>query len=102
MPLQAALAVVTDEPVELWQSPLAPAELRKLSTLESWRSLAHVALEWVLISTAIAIELALWRWNHVAGAIGYIPAVIWIGARQHALAILMHEAAHYRLMPNRT
>ncbi|MFO1093709.1 MAG: fatty acid desaturase family protein [Planctomycetaceae bacterium] len=102
MPLQPALDVDTDEPVELWQSPLPPAELRYLSTLQPWRGLAHVALEWVLITAAIAVELALWRWNHIAGAIAYIPAVIWIGARQHALAILMHEAAHFRFLPRRT
>jgi len=27
--------------------------------------------------------------------------VIWIGARQHALLVLMHEAAHYRLLRSR-
>lgn len=31
----------------------------------------------------------------------YFLAVVWIGSRLHALAILMHEAAHYRLFKNR-
>lgn len=31
----------------------------------------------------------------------YVLAVIWIGSRLHALAVLMHEAAHYRLFQNR-
>jgi fatty acid desaturase len=101
MPLQPALAADTDEPVELWQSPLSPEVLRRLSRLEAWRSFAHLGLEWLLIAAAIAASQALWNWNTVAGVIGYIAAVVWIGARQHALAILMHEAAHYRLLPNR-
>jgi fatty acid desaturase len=30
-----------------------------------------------------------------------VAAVIWIGARQHALTVLGHDAAHYRLLPGR-
>jgi fatty acid desaturase len=101
MPLQTSPAADTDEPVDVWQSPLSPAILRQLSHLQAWRGLAHLALEWLLIAAAIAASIALWNWNTIAGVIGYIAAVIWIGARQHALAILMHEAAHYRLLPNR-
>lgn len=55
-----------------------------------------------MIAGAIAASVALWQWNTIAGVIGYVAAVVWIGARQHALAILMHEAAHYRLLRNRT
>ena len=102
MPLQSTPAVDTDEPVDVWQSPVAPAVLRELSRLQPWRSFAHLLLEWLLIAAAIAASLALWQWNTIAGVVGYLAAVVWIGARQHALAILMHEAAHYRLMPNRT
>ena len=102
MPLQPALAAETDEPVDRWQSPVPAPVIRDLSELRSWRSLAHGALEWLLIAAAISAAIAVWRWNPVAGAVTYVAAVIWIGARQHALAILMHEAAHYRLLPNRT
>ncbi|MBL8849218.1 MAG: fatty acid desaturase family protein [Planctomycetaceae bacterium] len=101
MPLQATLITDTDEPVEEWQSPVPPADLRRLSELQPWRSLAHVAREWLLIAAPIPAVLALWQWNPIAGGVAYVAAVIWIGARQHALAILMHEAAHYRLLPNR-
>lgn len=102
MPLQTALAAETDEPVERWQSTIPAPVIRDLSELRAWRSLAHVALEWLLVAAAIGVTIAVWRWNHVAGGFAYVAAVIWIGARQHALAILMHEAAHYRLLPNRT
>ena len=55
----------------------------------------QVALEWLGIG--LAIFLCNRYWN-----IGlYILTVIWIGARQNALAVLMHEAVHYRLGRNR-
>jgi fatty acid desaturase len=37
----------------------------------------------------------------VSGPGTYILAVIWIGARQHALTVLGHDATHFRLLPNR-
>jgi len=65
------------------------------------RTLAHIALEWLLVAAAVFLAIRLWYWNVYAGAAGYIAAVVWIGARQHAIAILMHEAAHYRLFRSR-
>lgn len=103
MPLHPSLVTVeTDEPVERWQSPVQADVIRRLSTLSPLRSIGHVLLEWLLIAAAVGASQALWRWHFAAGLLGYLAAVVWIGARQHALAILMHEAAHYRLVPNRT
>ena len=75
---------------------LDPATLKALSKITPWRSIAQVALEWVGIAAAIILCSA--YWNPVL----YILTVIWIGARQNALAVLMHESVHYRLLPNRT
>jgi fatty acid desaturase len=69
--------------------------LRELSRVHPWRGLAHVAAELGAIAAAIWVSSTYW---HPAL---YLLAVIWIGARQHALAILMHDGAHYRLHPNK-
>ncbi len=100
--LTVAPNIESDQPVEPWQSPLDAAAVRRLSLLRVGPPLAAVTLEWLLVAAGIAASWWLWQWNSVAGAVGYVAAVVWIGSRQHALAILMHEAAHYRLLPNRT
>ncbi|MGO9464931.1 MAG: fatty acid desaturase family protein [Isosphaeraceae bacterium] len=73
-----------------------PKTLKTLSVLTPWRSVLQIALEWAGVAAAIALCEV--RWNPLL----YIAAVIWIGARQNALAVLMHDAAHYRLLPNRS
>src|SRR5262249_50980126 len=50
------------------------------------------------------------NWISIGGVVGlcqlwphwpaYVGAIILIGARQHALAVLLHEAAHYRVASN--
>jgi fatty acid desaturase len=52
-------------------------------------------LEWAFIAAAIWLCERYW---HPAL---FLLAVAWIGARQHALAVLMHDAAHYRAAQNR-
>lgn len=99
--LAAFSATESDQPVEKWHAPIDAETVRRLSILRTWPPVAAITLEWTLIAAGIAASMALWNWNHIAGAFGYVAAVIWIGSRQHALAILMHEAAHYRLFRKR-
>jgi fatty acid desaturase len=73
-------------------SPAAsPAEVRALSRLRPWRGVAQIALEWALIAGPV------WACHRAFSWPAYALTVIWVGARQHALAVLMHEAVHYRL-----
>jgi fatty acid desaturase len=74
---------------------LPAGTLRELSRIDPLRSLAHVALEWMGIAAAIALS------ERFFSVPLYIVAVLWIAARQHALAILMHEGAHFRLFRSR-
>lgn len=53
-----------------------------------------------MLGTAIACWQVM-QWNLYLGIPAYLVAVIVIGSRQHALSILMHEGAHYRLLKNR-
>lgn len=69
--------------------------LQRLSVLQPARALTAVAVEWAGIAGAIAACIL---WPNV---FVYLAAVIFIGARQHALAVISHDASHYRFLPNR-
>jgi fatty acid desaturase len=69
--------------------------VKALSKIKPWRGILQVALEWV--GVAVGISLCETYWHPLL----YIATVIWIGSRQGALAVMMHEAVHYRLLPNR-
>jgi fatty acid desaturase len=71
-------------------------DIRELSALAPGRGIFHIAIEWLMILAAI--HLCRSHWSPFL----YAATVVWIGARQHALLILMHDGAHYRLCRNRT
>ena len=78
------------------EAALLPAEtVRGLSQLSAWRSIGQGVLEWCWI--ALVIALAEW----LDSLLLYPLWVVLIAARQHALAILMHDAAHARIHPDR-
>lgn len=76
-----------------WQ--LDGAALREWSRVDNARSVAHLLLEPALVAGAIMLCEAWW---HPAL---YVATVVWLGARQHALLVLMHDAAHGRLLSAR-
>ena len=75
---------------------LSAAELAPLTELNDARSLGAVALTLAIIGAAIAFAIAVWPSPWVA------LSVIVIGVQQHAMFILAHDAAHYRLFRSRT
>jgi fatty acid desaturase len=73
-----------------------PASIvRELSRIEPHRALFAVASEWLGIVAAIALYM--WR----PGPLTLLAAVIWIGARQHALTVIAHDASHHRFLRRR-
>jgi len=74
---------------------LSPAELAPLTELSAWRSLAAVAQTAAII--ALAIGFGVWVWPSP----WILLSIIVVGVQQHALFILAHEAAHYRLFRQR-
>ena len=74
---------------------LPPAKLKELSVLQPSKALIATAEEWASIAAAIA--LCAYYWHPVL----YVIAVMFIGARQHALLILGHDASHYRYLRTR-
>lgn len=93
----ADLAVHGDDPPMLHNADwrLAPAEIRRLSRLQPWRTLASICFNWGTIALAIALSVQAESWW------AYVLAVIWIGTRQHSLAVHIHDGAHYLLVRNR-
>lgn len=74
---------------------LSRDEIRRLSEpsdLAGWRAVFSI---WLVIGLSLAAT-ALWPHPHV-----FIAAVLVVGGRQLALAILMHEASHYTLFRTR-
>lgn len=73
-----------------------PAEIvQRLSRISPWRAAWSVAQEVIVLGVLIAAALSWWTpWV-------VIPCVILIGTRQHALFVLAHDAAHYRLFESR-
>jgi fatty acid desaturase len=74
---------------------LPPAKLKELSVLQPAKALIATAEEWGTIAAAIA--LCSYYWHPAL----YVVAVLLIGARQHALLILGHDASHYRYLRKR-
>jgi fatty acid desaturase len=73
-----------------------PADvIRELSVLQPGKAIAAILIEWVGIAAAIALCEAMWH------PLLYVFAVVWIGARQHALTVIGHDTAHFRLLPDR-
>ena len=71
------------------------AEVRKLSKVSTFHSLLAILNQWLIIIAAATV--AIWS-EHWAV---YLIAMIIIASRQHAFGILIHDACHYRLFPNR-
>ncbi|MEM9455154.1 MAG: fatty acid desaturase family protein [Myxococcota bacterium] len=75
--------------------PIDTTTLRELSTLKPGMGALWIAREWAMILGAAVLCWSVWH------PLLYAATVIFIGARQHALGILVHEAAHYRLAVDR-
>ncbi|WP_374029269.1 fatty acid desaturase family protein [Bdellovibrio bacteriovorus] len=58
------------------------------------RQLLSVAFDWTVMAGAIAVSLA---YPH---PLLYLAVVVVIAARQHALLVVMHEGAHFRISKN--
>ncbi|MEO0535700.1 MAG: fatty acid desaturase family protein [Cyanobacteria bacterium P01_A01_bin.123] len=69
--------------------------LQELAKVNVITAVVAIASEWLAIFGAIALCHFFWH------PLLYLVIVMFIGGRQHALAVLQHEAAHYHLLPNR-
>ncbi|MBA3253519.1 MAG: hypothetical protein H0T67_04565, partial [Burkholderiaceae bacterium] len=71
---------------------LLPAEtLTDLTRLSAWRSTLAIATTLGTIALVLGVAWTYFAWWIV------VPAVFLIGTQQHALFVLAHDSAHYRL-----
>jgi len=75
---------------------LTKEELHRYSQPSDGKFLLAFAIDLATLALTIWISEAFWSPPL------YIVAVFIIGSRLHAMAVLMHEATHYRAMKNRT
>ncbi len=69
--------------------------LRALSQLSPTRAFVAIATEWSIIAAAITTATLANAWPVT------VLAVFVIGARQHALTVISHDATHFRLLRSR-
>jgi len=72
-----------------------PKLLKPLFKTKSSLHASAFVLDWIIIFATIYVCL------QFLNPLTYILAVLIVGARMHALAILMHDATHYRFLKNR-
>ena len=78
---------------------LAPAELKALAQLSTARGLLALAQTAALAAAAVAAALV--TRGRPLHALVVAAAILGVAGAQHQLAVLAHEAAHYRLLPSR-
>lgn len=74
---------------------LDEGRLKELCRITPYRHAAALALNWAIVFAVGYLTVSYPTWWM------YIIAVFVIGARMHALAILVHDATHYRFLKNR-
>jgi fatty acid desaturase len=79
----------------VWREHLSREEIRDFLRVESWRGWWSVIVDWALIAATFALVAMF------PNPLTIVGALFIIGTRQLGLAVLMHEAAHHTLLPNR-
>jgi fatty acid desaturase len=74
---------------------LTAEDLAPLTRIVNWRSAVAVLQTWLIIAVTLGVALTHPSWALV------LAAIVIIGTQQHALFILSHDAAHYRLFGKR-
>jgi len=77
-------------------SKVEPQVLRRLSKVDGRRTALAIGGTWLSI---LVVAAAAWHWWH---PVTVLLAVLFIGARQHDLLVIMHDAAHHRLTKKRS
>jgi fatty acid desaturase len=81
--------------MNVYKATIDSDELKRLSVLQPWNTVAVLVLDWAVIAAAIALS------SHFGGFWLYLLAVTVIAGRMHGLGVLMHEAAHFRFLKDR-
>jgi fatty acid desaturase len=72
------------------------AAVRRLSSVNGWRTTGLITLHWSIVLLAGWAAVASGHWAV------YLAAMVVIATRQQALGVMLHDATHYLLYKNRT
>lgn len=89
--------------VRLLRSDLlfTPDAWRAITRVSPWRGAWLVLHGWLVVALAAFGGAWTWQWHWLAGLAATPVALALLGGRQLGLSILMHDAAHGLLHPNR-
>jgi fatty acid desaturase len=90
-----AIGAVDATSGSILRSAISRDELKQLLRVSSFRGWLSILINWSLVGASFA--LVAWSPNPLT----IVAALFVIGARQLGFAVLMHEAAHRTLLPNR-
>lgn len=78
-----------------------PQQWRRVTRVSPSRGLWLVVHAWAVVALAAFGAAWAWQWHWLAGMAATPLALVLLGGRQLGLSILMHDAAHGLLHPNR-
>ncbi len=90
-------SVKAARPLEIFDK----AVWQRLTHVSGVRGIWLVMHAWLMVAILSGSAALLWQWHWLAGLIAAPITILAVGARQLGLSILMHEAAHGLLHPNR-
>ena len=80
----------------VFEDPLLVGDIKSLSKLSNASSAWALLSVWLTIAATVVVAAYFNTWWV------YLPAIVVIAARQHALGVFVHDATHYRLFTSRT
>ena len=78
-----------------------PDQWRGVTRVSATRGIWLVMHAWAVVALTAAAASMAWQWHWLAGLAATPAALALLGGRQLGLSILMHDAAHGLLHPNR-
>jgi fatty acid desaturase len=101
------IATLPEPTVQDLNSPAVQRRINALRTIDNITNWFYLAREWLCVGLVLALTIGFW-WQREAWDLSWwwnVPvtllAIVLIGAMQHRLTNLAHEAAHYMLFRNR-
>lgn len=94
-------------PAQTLKDPAFIAQLQKLRETDNWTNLFYIGRTWLFLAAVIGGTVWFYEYQQAAGLSFWwnvpvtLVAIVLIGAGQHQLTGLAHEASHHILLRNR-
>ena len=102
-----ATATLPDSRTKSFSDPAFKKRLQELRQTDNWRNWFYLVRTYALLAAVIGGAIWFYHWTRAGGAslLWNVPvfavAIVMVGALQHHLANLAHEAVHHTLFKNR-